>query len=56
MLPSSFVYAELGASGEAALSGRHWILPTVVALVLLALTLLLPRLKIVRRALRPAAD
>jgi uncharacterized membrane protein YdjX (TVP38/TMEM64 family) len=56
MLPSSFVYAELGASGEAALSGRHWIMPTAVALALLALTMLLPRLKVVRRALWPAVD
>jgi uncharacterized membrane protein YdjX (TVP38/TMEM64 family) len=56
MLPASFIYAQLGASGEAALSGKHWILPTVVALALLALTLILPRLKFVRRALRPAAD
>ncbi len=56
MLPSSFVYAQLGVSGEAALSGRHWILPTAVALALLALTMILPRLKVVRRALRPAAE
>jgi uncharacterized membrane protein YdjX (TVP38/TMEM64 family) len=56
MLPSSFVYAQLGASGDAALSGRNWVVPTIVALALLALTLVLPRLPFVRRALRPAAD
>lgn len=56
MLPASFVYAQLGASGELALSGRHWIMPTVVALVLLALTMVLPRLPFVRRSLRLGAD
>jgi len=52
MIPSSFAAVQLGASGESALSGRDWIKPLAVALVLLAATAILPRLPWVRRWMR----
>jgi uncharacterized membrane protein YdjX (TVP38/TMEM64 family) len=52
MVPMTFVWAELGASGNTALSGGSWIMPTLLALALLAISLVLPRLGFVRRSLR----
>jgi uncharacterized membrane protein YdjX (TVP38/TMEM64 family) len=51
-LPMTVVCAELGASGNAALSGHAWVTPTLIGLALLGLTMLLPRLPILRRSLR----
>jgi uncharacterized membrane protein YdjX (TVP38/TMEM64 family) len=56
MVPMTFVWAQLGASGNTALSGGAWIMPTLLALALLAISLLLPRLAIVRRSLRLGAE
>jgi len=51
MLPMTFVYTQLGASGGSLLTGGHWILPTVATAALLAASLLLPRLGFLRRGL-----
>jgi uncharacterized membrane protein YdjX (TVP38/TMEM64 family) len=51
MVPMTFVWSELGASGNTALSGGSWITPTLLALALLAVSLVLPRLAAVRRSL-----
>jgi uncharacterized membrane protein YdjX (TVP38/TMEM64 family) len=56
MLPASVVYAQLGASGDAAMGGRAWVVPTIAALALLGLTALLPRLAVVRRSLGLGTD
>jgi hypothetical protein len=52
----TFVWAEIGASGNTALSGGSWIMPTLLALALLAISLVLPRLGFVRRSLRLGAE
>ena len=51
MVPMTFVWAEIGASGDTALSGGSWIVPTLLALALLLFSLILPRLAVVRRSL-----
>ncbi len=56
MVPATIVYAEVGASGQAALTGGHWLTPTLIALAFLAASFFLPRLGFVRRALRLGAD
>jgi uncharacterized membrane protein YdjX (TVP38/TMEM64 family) len=56
MVPMTFVSAELGASGNAALSNGNWIMPTLLALALLAFSLILPRLGFVRRSLGIGAE
>jgi len=56
MVPMTFVWAEIGASGNTALSGGSWIMPTLLALALLAISLVLPRLGFVRRSLRLGAE
>ena len=56
MVPMTFVWSELGASGNTALSGGNWLMPTLLALALLAVTMILPRLAFVRRSLRLGAD
>jgi uncharacterized membrane protein YdjX (TVP38/TMEM64 family) len=56
MIPASIIYTELGASGDAAMSGRAWVAPTAAALALLGLSALLPRLAFVRRSLRLGTD
>jgi uncharacterized membrane protein YdjX (TVP38/TMEM64 family) len=49
MLPSTFFAVEIGVSGESALSGRNWVVPSLVALGVLVATSLLPRLPFVKR-------
>jgi hypothetical protein len=56
MFPASLVCAQLGANGNTVLSGGDWLLSTLATLVLISLSLILPRLKIVRRSLRTGAD
>jgi uncharacterized membrane protein YdjX (TVP38/TMEM64 family) len=56
MVPMTFVSAELGASGNTALSSGNWIVPTLLALALLAFSLILPRLGFVRRSLGIGAE
>lgn len=51
-LPMSYVWTQLGASGNYALSGGQWLVPTALSLALLAISMILPRLPIVRRSLR----
>jgi uncharacterized membrane protein YdjX (TVP38/TMEM64 family) len=48
-MPTSFVWCEVGASGNTALSGGDWVIPTLLALALLAVSLVLPRLAFLRR-------
>jgi uncharacterized membrane protein YdjX (TVP38/TMEM64 family) len=48
-MPTSFVWSEVGASGNTALSGGNWVVPTLLALALLAVSLVLPRLAFLRR-------
>jgi uncharacterized membrane protein YdjX (TVP38/TMEM64 family) len=48
-LPTTFVWCEVGASGNTALSGGNWVVPTLLALALLAVSLVLPRLAFLRR-------
>jgi uncharacterized membrane protein YdjX (TVP38/TMEM64 family) len=48
-LPTTFVWCEVGASGNTALSGGNWVMPTFLALALLAVSLVLPRLAFLRR-------
>jgi uncharacterized membrane protein YdjX (TVP38/TMEM64 family) len=55
MIPSSFVAVQLGATGKAALTGRDWVVPVAVSLLLLALSVVLPRLPAMRRWMRLAA-
>lgn len=50
MLPTTLVFVQLGASGNYALTGGHWVLPSLIGLALLGVTMLLPRLPLVRRA------
>jgi uncharacterized membrane protein YdjX (TVP38/TMEM64 family) len=50
--PMTYVWVQLGTSGTYALSGGQWILPTVLSLALLVVSMILPRLPIVRRRLR----
>jgi len=56
MVPMTFVWSELGASGNTALSGGSWITPTLLALALLAVSVVLPRLAVVRRSLGLSAE
>jgi uncharacterized membrane protein YdjX (TVP38/TMEM64 family) len=56
MVPATIVYAQVGASGQAALTGGHWVVPTLVALAFLAASFFLPRLGFIRRSLRLGAD
>lgn len=56
MVPATLVCAQLGANGNTVLSGGDWLLSTLATLVLISLSLILPRLKIVRRSLRTGAD
>jgi uncharacterized membrane protein YdjX (TVP38/TMEM64 family) len=56
MVPMTFVSAELGASGNTALSSGNWIMPTLLALALLAFSLILPRLGFFRRSLGIGAE
>ncbi|MBV9523476.1 MAG: TVP38/TMEM64 family protein [Alphaproteobacteria bacterium] len=56
MVPMTFVWAELGATGSTALSGGNWIMPTLLALALLAASMILPRLAFIRRSLRLGAE
>jgi uncharacterized membrane protein YdjX (TVP38/TMEM64 family) len=56
MVPMTFVWSEIGASGNTALSGGDWVVPTVLALALLAISLILPRLAVVRRWVGLRAD
>jgi uncharacterized membrane protein YdjX (TVP38/TMEM64 family) len=50
MLPMTALYVDLGAAGGQALTGRpSWLEPTLVGLVALAASLLLPRLPLFRR-------
>ena len=48
-MPTTFVWCEVGASGNTALSGGNWVMPTLLALALLAISLVLPRLAFLRR-------
>jgi uncharacterized membrane protein YdjX (TVP38/TMEM64 family) len=50
--PMTYVWTQVGASGNYALSGHQWIMPTLLSLALLAISMILPRLPIVRRSLR----
>jgi uncharacterized membrane protein YdjX (TVP38/TMEM64 family) len=52
MLPMTVPYVQLGVTGGSALSGHRWVMPLAVAVALLGLSALLPRLAIVRRTLR----
>jgi uncharacterized membrane protein YdjX (TVP38/TMEM64 family) len=56
MLPMTIVCAELGAGGNLALNGGSWVGPTVAALALLVLTMVLPRIPLLRRSLRFGAE
>jgi uncharacterized membrane protein YdjX (TVP38/TMEM64 family) len=56
MVPMTFVSAELGAGGNAALQGGNWIMPTLLALALLAFSLILPRIGFFRRSLGIGAE
>jgi uncharacterized membrane protein YdjX (TVP38/TMEM64 family) len=56
MVPMTFVWCEIGASGNTALSGGDWVVPTLLALALLAISLILPRLAVVRRWVGLRAD
>jgi uncharacterized membrane protein YdjX (TVP38/TMEM64 family) len=49
MVPMTFVWAEIGATGNTALAGGDWVRPTLLALALLAISLVLPRLGFARR-------
>jgi uncharacterized membrane protein YdjX (TVP38/TMEM64 family) len=49
MVPMTFVWSEIGATGRTALSGSDWLVPTLLALALLAISLILPRLAFMRR-------
>lgn len=51
-LPMTYVWTQIGTSGNYAASGGQWIVPTVFSLVLLAISMILPRLPIIRRSLR----
>src|SRR5258708_39771818 len=48
-MPTTFVWCEVGASGNTALSGGSWLIPTLLALALLAVSLGLPGLAFLRR-------
>jgi uncharacterized membrane protein YdjX (TVP38/TMEM64 family) len=50
--PMTYVWTQVGASGNYALSGHQWIMPTLLSLALLVISMILPRLPIVRRSLR----
>ena len=56
MVPATLVCAQLGANGNTVLSGGNWLLSTLATLALIALSLILPRLAIVRLSLRTGAD
>ena len=49
MLPMTFVYTQAGASGGSVLSGEHWVIPMVTTAALLAVSLVLPKLGMLRR-------
>lgn len=55
-LPMTYVWTQLGTTGNYALSGGQWLMPTLLSLVLLAVSIILPRLPIVRRSLRLGAE
>jgi uncharacterized membrane protein YdjX (TVP38/TMEM64 family) len=44
LVPLAFVYVNLGRAGRAGLAGGEWIAPVAVAMVLLGLSIVLPRL------------
>jgi uncharacterized membrane protein YdjX (TVP38/TMEM64 family) len=48
MLPLSFVYVNLGQTGRSGLAGGEWVVPVVVALVLVAIMAIVPRLMATR--------
>jgi uncharacterized membrane protein YdjX (TVP38/TMEM64 family) len=55
-LPMTYVWTQLGTSGNYALSGGQWVMPTLLSLALLVVSMILPRLPVVRRSLRHGVE